>query len=107
MGQERHQATTGGSITVVTITIGATEALLSSLLGTLPAGKTKAMLLQATVLGSVTAGTARDAFLYGGIDTLGYVASGVEKVLPVRGGDVYLQRAGGSDVTAQVELIWF
>jgi hypothetical protein len=92
-------------ITVVTVTIPAAASHLLDLIGTPPTGKNTSDLLQATVLGAVTAGTTRDAFLFGGSDALGYVAAGVEKVLPVRG-DVFLKRAGASDVTAQVELAW-
>jgi hypothetical protein len=103
---EMNLSTVGSLITVKTITIGETATDLKTLIGAAPTGKAHNKLLQATVLGAVTAGTSRGAFLYGGSDCLGYVAEGVEKVLPVRGGTVYLKRISG-DVTAQVELNWF
>ena len=104
---EMNLSTVGSLITVVTITIPEAATDIKTLIGAAPAGKAHNKLLQATVLGQVTAGTARGAFLYGGTTCLGYVADGVEKVLPVRGGTVYLKRPAASDVTAQVELNWF
>lgn len=105
MAFDLSASTLGAKVTVHTITIVATATRLSSLVGTAPTSKNFNQLLQATVLGAVTAGTSRAAFLYGGTDALGYVADGVEKVLPVRGSDVYFKRISG-DVTAQVECVW-
>lgn len=105
---DKPLVTTAGSITVATITITDPAAKLSALISaSIPTGKSLANLLQATLLGQVTAGTSRGAVLYGGSGTLGYIAEGVEKTFVVRGGDVYLKRAGGADVTAQIELCWF
>jgi hypothetical protein len=108
MADTTSYKTLGAKVTVHTITIPADATRLSSLITAAVAtalGKSFNQLLQATVLGAVTAGTSRGAFLYGGTDALGYVADGVEKVLPVRGTDVYLKRISG-DVTAQVECVW-
>lgn len=105
--QNNNMPTVGGKVTVGTITIGSDASKIYNLLqaAAIPAGKGSNALLQVTVLGAVTAGTSRGAFLYGGTDALGYVADGVEKVIPVRGGDVYVKRISG-DVTAQVECVW-
>ena len=103
---DKKQYTTVGLLTVVTVTITATAQTLADLVGSAPTGRQKSDILQCTLLGDVTAGTDRDAVLYGGSDALGYIAAGAEKPLPVRGGNVFLKRAGGSDVTAQVEILW-
>jgi hypothetical protein len=104
---ERGLVTTCGDITVVTVTIPAAATLLSTLLGTLPAGRTKENILECIVLGSVTAGTSRGAFLFGGSDALGYCPEGIEKLFPSHAAQVYLKRPAASDVTAQVEVHWF
>ena len=104
---ERSKVTTCGDITVVTVTIPAAATLLSSLLGTLPTGRTKENILQCIVLAQVTAGTNRGAFLFGGSTPIGYVAEGVEKLFPSHAAQVYLQRPAAADVTAQVEVHWF
>lgn len=94
-------------ITVSTITIVSGATRLDNLLSAaIPTGKKMSDLLQVTILGEVTAGTARDAFLYGGSGCLGYTAAGSARILPLRSGNVYLKRSAGSDVTAQVELCW-
>lgn len=100
-----NTTTLGNDEGVYTVTITATAQTISQLV-TIPSTKSASQILAATLLGSVTAGTARDAVLFGGSDALGYLAAGAEKVFSTRGGSVYLKRSGGSDVTAQIEINW-
>ena len=97
---------TSGPITVHTVTITDTAQAVGALI-TPPTGYVRNNILQVKLLAYLTAGTPREAVLYGGADALGYIPAGAESILPSRSGQVYLKRFGTSNVTAQIEVCWF
>jgi hypothetical protein len=102
------QSTLAGDYVTIPVTITATAQSVYELteptLTTL--GYAKSKIMQTLILGTQSeSATERSAILFGGSDgQYGYLAAGDERVFPVRGDRVYLKRAGGSDVSAVLEV---
>lgn len=94
------QNSLGGTILTQEVTLTSSAQQVRDLL-TLPTGYNASDILEVWIAGKDSVGTARGAILFGGADAqLGYAPSDTEVRFPIRGGAVWLKRAGGADVTA-------
>lgn len=100
-------STLAGDYVTISVTIGAVAESLADLVATQleSLGYHKPRILQMSVLPNQPGvSTDRAAIYYGGADAqLGYLPAGDERVFPLVGGQIYVKRAGGSDVSATIE----
>lgn len=102
------EVTLAGDYVTISVTIGATAQSLAELAESAISalGYTRTEILQVAILATQpSSATDRAAILFGGGDTqVGYLPAGDERVWPVRGQRVFVKRAGGSDVSAALEV---
>lgn len=94
-----------GGVYDVAVTATSAAQLITGLV-TLPDGYENKDILEVRIAAKqVDASTDRGAILWGSATPVTPLASGVGEIVPIRGGNWYIKRAGGSDVTVTLTLL--